>query len=237
MSSNEINAEVGAQSSGAKNGGEQHEADFGQPVHPRLAGWQLLLKRVFDLTVTIAVLPLAVVLGLISAILIRVDSPGAVFFTQRRIGQNGRPFLLYKFRSMYRDADAIVEKLKDLNEAEGPIFKIKKDPRITKVGAILRKTSMDELPQLINVLKGDMSLVGPRPPLPREVEEYTDYQRGRLAVRPGLTCLWQIQGRSSIPFDKWVELDLEYIRNQSLWLDLKILLKTIPAVLKGTGAW
>lgn len=232
-----MNAEVGAQQSGATEDVKECRADSGQPVCPRLSGWQLVLKRVFDLVVSIAVLPLAMVLGLISAILIKVDSPGPVFFKQQRIGKDGTPFLLYKFRSMFKDADAIVEKLKDLNEAEGPIFKIKKDPRITRAGAILRKTSMDELPQLMNVIKGDMSLVGPRPPLPREVDKYTDYQRGRLAVKPGLTCLWQVQGRSSIPFDKWVELDLEYIRIQSLWLDLKILLKTIPAVLKGTGAW
>lgn len=207
------------------------------PVSSRLSGWQLAAKRAFDFTVSIAVSPLVVALGLITAVLIKVDSPGPVFFKQKRIGKQGKPFLLYKFRSMYKDADAIVEKLNDLNEADGPIFKIRKDPRITRVGAILRKISMDELPQFINVMKGEMSLVGPRPPLPREVDKYNDYQRGRLAVRPGLTCLWQVQGRSNIPFDRWVELDLEYIRCQSLWLDLKILFKTIPAVLKGTGAW
>ena len=232
-----MDAEVGTEQSGAAEGGEECRANLGQPLCSRLSGRQLMLKRIFDLVVSIAVLPLAVVLGLISAILIKLDSAGPVFFKQQRIGKNGTPFMLYKFRSMYKNADEIVEKLKDLNEAEGPIFKIRKDPRITRVGAILRKTSMDELPQIINVVRGEMSLVGPRPPLPREVDKYNDYQRGRLAVKPGLTCLWQIQGRSSIGFDKWVELDLEYIRNQSLWLDLRILIKTMPAVLKGTGAW
>ncbi|HET6456193.1 MAG TPA: sugar transferase [Armatimonadota bacterium] len=206
-------------------------------VRPRLSSWQLAVKRGADLAFSIAILPLAVPIGIISAAMIKLDSPGPVFFKQTRIGKDGRPFLIYKFRSMYVNADELVSKLGHLNEAEGPIFKIKKDPRITKVGAIWRKASLDELPQIINILKGDMSLVGPRPPLPREVEKYNACQRGRLAVKPGLTCLWQIQGRSSIPFEKWVELDLEYIRNQSLWLDVKILLKTIPAVLKGTGAW
>lgn len=207
------------------------------PESSRLSGWQSAAKRAFDLTVSIAASPLTVTLGLITAVLIKIDSPGPVFFQQTRIGRQGKPFLLYKFRSMYKDADSIVEKLDHLNEATGPIFKIKKDPRITRVGAVLRKISVDEMPQFINVIRGDMSLVGPRPPLPREVDTYNDHQRGRLAVKPGLTCLWQIQGRSNIPFDRWVELDLEYIRCQSLWLDLKILLKTIPVVLKGTGAW
>ena len=237
MSSNEIDAEIRKDRSEKTEGGKECRAKSGQGLCSRLSRGQLLLKRTFDLVVALSVLPLALVIGMISAILVKLDSRGPVFFAQRRIGRDGKSFVLYKFRSMYKDADAMVQKLDHLNEAEGPIFKIKRDPRITRVGALLRKTSIDELPQLINVLKGDMSLVGPRPPLPREVEKYNDYQRGRLAVKPGLTCLWQVQGRSSIPFDKWVELDIEYIRNQSLWLDAKILLKTIPAVLRGTGAW
>jgi lipopolysaccharide/colanic/teichoic acid biosynthesis glycosyltransferase len=176
-------------------------------------------------------------MSILIGIAIKVNSKGPILFKQMRVGKDGRKFILYKFRSMQEGAHEVRENLNHLNEAEGPIFKIKRDPRITKVGAFLRKTSLDELPQILNIFKGEMSLVGPRPPLPEEVEEYNDYQRGRLAVLPGLTCLWQVQGRSNLPFDRWVELDIEYIRNQSLWLDFKILLKTIPAVIKGTGAW
>ena len=194
-------------------------------------------KRGIDLLLSLAALPVVLPLGLITAAVIKLDSEGPVFFKQSRIGRGGKLFTLYKFRSMFKDADEKLDELDHLNEAAGPIFKIRRDPRITRMGGLLRKSSLDELPQIINVLRGEMSLVGPRPPLPREVERYDSHQLGRLAVKPGLTCLWQVQGRSNIPFDKWVELDLEYIRNQSLWLDLKILLKTIPAVLRGTGAW
>lgn len=204
---------------------------------PHLTTWQLGVKRTIDIIVSLIAMLVFLPLTALVAIAIKLDSKGPVFFAQPRVGQGGRLFTLFKFRSMYRDADQMKQSLGHMNEAEGPIFKIKRDPRITKVGAFLRKTSLDELPQFINVLKGEMSLVGPRPPLPIEVEKYTDYQRGRLAARPGLTCLWQVQGRSSVSFERWVELDLEYIRNQSIWLDIKILLKTIPAVLKGTGAW
>jgi len=197
----------------------------------------LAAKRIIDVLVSLAVLPVFVPVGLLAAIAVKLDSRGPVLYNQARVGKDGEPFTLYKFRSMYKDADKMRARLDQLNEAAGPVFKIKRDPRITRVGALLRKTSLDELPQIMNVLKGQMSLVGPRPPLPHEVEKYDDHQLGRLAVKPGLTCLWQVQGRSTISFERWVELDLEYIRNQSLWLDFKILLKTIPAVLKGTGAW
>lgn len=206
-------------------------------TRPRLSGGQLAAKRVIDVLVSLVAMPLLVPLGLLVGVAIKLDSKGPVLYKQTRIGKDGTPFTMYKFRSMHRDADKMREKLDKLNEAAGPIFKIRKDPRITRVGAVLRKMSLDELPQILNVLRGEMSLVGPRPPLPNEVEKYSDYQRGRLVVKPGITCLWQIQGRSNLPFDKWVELDLEYIRRQSLWLDFKILIKTIPAVLKGTGAW
>ena len=185
-----MDIKAGRQESEAAMTDEAHEACSPCPVSPRLSISQLAAKRAIDLAVSMVLLPLAAALGLISAILIKLDSPGPVFFKQTRIGRGGRPFVLYKFRSMYKNADAIVEKLDHLNEAEGPIFKIRKDPRITRVGAILRKTSMDEMPQIINVIRGEMSLVGPRPPLPREVDKYNDYQRGRLAVKPGLTCLW-----------------------------------------------
>jgi lipopolysaccharide/colanic/teichoic acid biosynthesis glycosyltransferase len=190
-----------------------------------------------DIVACLVALPILVVLCALIGIAIRLDSAGPVLYAQTRIGRDGKPFTMYKFRSMRRDAEKLRKSLDALNEAEGPVFKIKRDPRITRVGAILRKTSLDELPQLINVLLGHMSLVGPRPPLPDEVEKYNDYQFGRLAVTPGITCIWQVEGRSSVSFDRWVELDLEYIRTQSLWLDLKILLRTIAVVAKGTGAW
>lgn len=218
-------------------GSSDSQAKSSYRASPRLSSWQLAAKRAIDLLVSVALLPVAVPLGMLAAVFIKLDSKGPVFFKHTRIGKGGKPFTMYKFRSMYKDADKIRDRFNQLNEAAGPIFKIKRDPRITRVGAVLRKTSLDELPQFLNVLKGQMSLVGPRPPLPQEVEQYNSHQWGRLAVKPGLTCLWQVQGRSSISFDKWVELDLEYIRNQSLWLDFKILLKTVPAVLKGTGAW
>ena len=206
-------------------------------ISSRLSRWQLAAKRAIDLLLSLCALPVVLPLGLITAVVIKLDSEGPVFFKQARVGRGGKPFTLYKFRSMFKDADEKLDELDHLNEAAGPIFKIRRDPRITRIGALLRRSSLDELPQIMNVLRGEMSLVGPRPPLPREVERYNPYQLGRLVVKPGITCLWQVQGRSNIPFDKWVELDLEYIRSQSLWLDFKILFKTIPAVLKGTGAW
>ena len=207
------------------------------PVPPRLSSWQLAVKRAIDLIVSMALLPIIVPLGIVIGIAIKLDSQGPILYRQKRIGKDGGSFTMCKFRSMRRDAEELRRTLDDMNEAEGPIFKMRKDPRVTRVGAILRKTSLDELPQIINVIQGNMSLVGPRPPLPDEVAQYNEHQFGRLAVTPGITCLWQVQGRSSLPFDKWVELDLEYIRRQSLWLDLVILLRTIAVVAKGTGAW
>jgi len=206
-------------------------------VVPQRSALQVATKRAMDIALTLLAMPLVLPLGLLIGIMIKLDSNGPIFYTQKRVGKGEKLFTLYKFRSMKDGANALKNQLKDKNEAAGPVFKIKKDPRITRVGAILRKSSLDELPQLINIIKGEMSIVGPRPPLPEEVEKYNDYQRGRLAVKPGLTCLWQIQGRSSIGFDQWVELDLEYIRIQSIWVDIKIICKTIPAVLKCTGAW
>lgn len=208
-----------------------------RPAARGMSGWQLVLKRVFDVIIAVVALLVALPLGVMVGIVVRLGSPGPVFFAQTRVGKDGKQFTLYKFRSMRAGSEELRQDMGHLSEAGELVFKMRRDPRVTKLGAFLRRTSLDELPQLINVLKGDMSLVGPRPPLPSEVEKYNDYQRGRLAVKPGITCLWQTQGRSSIPFDKWVELDLEYIRSQSLWLDFKILVKTVPAVLKGTGAW
>ena len=197
----------------------------------------LFLKRLFDFIISgVALVILAPVFMVIAAI-IRMTSEGPVFYKQLRCGLYGRKFIFYKFRTMVKDAES---KLKDLliyNEMNGPVFKMTKDPRVTGMGKWLRKYSLDELPQLWNVLKGDMSLVGPRPPLPHEVENYDNWQRRRLSMRPGITCLWQISGRNEIvDFTEWMKLDLQYIDNWSLWLDFKILFRTIPVVLLGVGA-
>ena len=198
---------------------------------------QLLAKRVFDLTLTILAIPVLVPLFALVAVAIRLDSPGPVFFVQQRVGLRKREFPMFKFRSMYVDAEERLKEIEHLNEADGPIFKIKDDPRTTRVGRFIRKTSIDELPQLINVLRGEMSLVGPRPMSLRDVDRFDrGVQRKRFSVQPGLTCLWQISGRSNLPFEKWLELDLEYITNWNFWLDVQILFKTIPAVLKSRGA-
>lgn len=203
-------------------------------------GWPILVKRLLDIFLsTASLLVLAPVMAL-TAILIKLTSPGPVFFVQKRIGLNKRVFHIVKFRTMVANAEVKLAELEHRNEVSGPVFKIKHDPRVTALGKLLRKTSIDELPQLFNVLRGDMSLVGPRPLQLRDYELFTlggpDWQRCRFSVRPGITCLWQVNGRSSIPFEKWMELDLQYIRKWSLWLDLQILAKTIPAVLKGSGA-
>ena len=176
------------------------------------------------------------VLLLIALAVVIDDARGGPIFTQIRCGQEGKEFRLYKFRTMYADAERQLEELLPRNEMTGPVFKIKEDPRITRLGRFLRSTGLDELPQLINILKGDMSIVGPRPPLPREVSSYTPYQRQRLAVRPGLTCFWQVHpARSSLDFDTWVEMDLRYIREQSWLLDWKLIFFTIRAVLNREG--
>lgn len=197
----------------------------------------LLVKRLIDLFISGLSLVILSPLFLLIAVIIKFTSKGPVFFRQTRCSLNGRKFTLYKFRTMVENAE---EKLKDLlalNEMEGPTFKMENDPRVTGAGRYLRKLSLDEFPQLWNVFKGDMSLVGPRPPIPSEVEKYEPWHRRKLSMRPGITCLWQVRGRNKIKdFNKWMELDLEYIDNWSLWLDLKILLATIPVVLFGIGA-
>jgi len=199
--------------------------------------WPGVAKRTLDFCVALLALIIVSPVMILAAVLIKLTSPGPVFFTQKRIGQNKRKFTIYKFRSMAIDAEQKIQQLQHLNEVTGPVFKIKQDPRITPVGKFLRKTSIDELPQLFNVLKGDMSLVGPRPLPIRDYEGFSqDWHRRRFSVRPGITCLWQVNGRSSIPFEKWMELDMQYIDKWSLWLDLKILAQTIPAVLRGFGA-
>jgi len=192
-------------------------------------------KRLFDIISSAFALVLLCPVFLVCALAVRLSSPGPVFFAQERCGLNGRRFRLLKFRSMVDDAEKLKTNMAGLNEMTGPVFKIKKDPRVTGVGRFLRKYSLDEMPQLINVLKGDMSLVGPRPPVPHEVEHYDYGQRRRLSVKPGITCLWQVSGRNKIGFSDWVRLDLEYIDKWSLGLDLKIILRTVPAVLRGTG--
>src|SRR6266550_2048368 len=197
---------------------------------------QLAAKRLLDVAISLMLLGLSAPVILVSAVAIKITSPGSVFFKQQRIGLNGRIFTLYKFRTMIADAHERLSEVSHLNEMTGPVFKAKGDPRITAVGRILRKFSLDELPQLWNVLKGDMSLVGPRPPIPEEVAAYHRWHRRRLSMKPGLTCLWQISGRNNIDFDRWMQLDLQYIDNWSPSLDFKILLRTIPAVLSGKGA-
>lgn len=193
----------------------------------------LAVKRCFDIVFSLLCIIVFTIPILFVMLLIVIDSPGASpIYTQYRVGKNGRVFKFYKLRSMVPEADQMLDSLLDQNEMEGPAFKISNDPRITRVGRVIRKTCIDELPQLWNILKGDMSFVGPRPPLPREVEQYNDFQRNRLSVVPGLTCYWQIQpNRNSLTFDKWLELDLKYIEERNVKTDLMIIFKTVGAVL------
>jgi len=202
-----------------------------------LHGADLLLKRSFDIVASgLALIFLApVMLGI--GLAIKNNSPGPVIYASKRNGKKGILFNFYKFRTMHEDADKMLEELRHMDETDGPIFKIKNDPRVSRVGRFLRRYSLDELPQLWNVLRGDMSLVGPRPPTPNEVVEYEDWQLKRLEIRPGLTCLWQVSGRSDLSFREWMKLDLFYIENWSFWLDIKIILRTIVVVFKGEGAY
>jgi exopolysaccharide biosynthesis polyprenyl glycosylphosphotransferase len=197
----------------------------------------LLAKRALDIAFSSLLLVLLAPLFLIVALAIKWSSPGPVFFSQERMGVNKRRFRIRKFRTMVPDAEKMLADLEDRNEVSGPVFKIKEDPRITPIGRILRRTSIDELPQLLNVLNGDMSLVGPRPLPVRDYEGFReDWQRRRFSVRPGITCLWQVKGRSTVGFEEWMKLDLQYMDEWSIWLDLKILARTIPVVMRGTGA-
>jgi len=204
---------------------------------PALHGFNRALKRTIDVVVSAAALLVTLPLMALVAVAVKLDSSGPVFLPQERVGLNGRVFRIYKVRSMHLGADRLLKALQENNEAGGVIFKMKNDPRRTRVGRVIRKLSLDEVPQLWNVLKGDMSLVGPRPPIPHEVALYDDWHRRRLEVVPGLTGLWQVSGRSDIPFDEMVMLDLYYIENWSLGLDLKIILRTIPAVISMRGAY
>ncbi len=217
---------------------ETLEGDSVITIHTgAMRGWPLLVKYGIDFLLSLILLVLLAPSLMAIALAIKLTSSGPVFFTQERVGLNKRKFRLYKFRTMVLGAERMMMQLEHLNELSGPVFKIKNDPRITTVGKYLRKTSVDELPQLINVLSGDMSLVGPRPMTIRDFEKFDlDWQRRRFSVRPGITCLWQVGGRNRVPFEKWMELDMDYIDRWSLGLDVRILIKTIPAVLKGSGA-
>lgn len=195
------------------------------------------LKRALDIVGSLIGLVVLSPLLLVIAILIKLDSSGPVLFRQLRVGKDGKQFMFYKLRSMVEDAEQLKSKVLHLNELEGPVFKISDDPRITGIGRAIRKTSIDELPQLLNVFRGEMSLVGPRPALPSEVDKYESWQRQKLCVLPGITCLWQISGRNHIGFTEWMRLDIEYIKRQSLGLDFKILVRTLPAVLSRKGAY
>lgn len=198
--------------------------------------WELAIKRGMDVLGSSLLLILLSPVLLFLAILVKVSSPGPIFYRWYIAGERGRPVMSYKFRSMYANADEIKAQLAHLNEMSGPAFKITDDPRITPLGKWIRRYSLDELPQLYSVLKGDMSLVGPRPPLVNEYERFTSFQKQKMSVRPGLTCLWQVSGRNQISdYDDWVRLDLEYIRSWSVGLDFRILLKTIGEVLRGSG--
>ena len=195
------------------------------------------LRRALDVLVSAAALLLLLPVLALLALLIRLDSPGPILFVQTRVGRHGRHFPVFKFRSMFTNAEERLHTVLAANERSGPVFKIKRDPRITRTGRWLRRCSVDEVPQLLNVLRGEMSLVGPRPALPREVALYTPEQADRLSVLPGLTGLWQVSGRATLSWEESVALDLEYVRRQSAWLNLVILLRTIPAVLTGHGAY
>jgi len=198
--------------------------------------WRLALKRALDVVVAVAALAVLSPLLLLMALLIKATSAGPVFFGQRRVGMDGHVFRMLKFRSMVANAEALRPRLEVLNESNGPVFKMRVDPRVTWIGRFMRKYSIDELPQLINVLLGDMSLVGPRPPLPSEVARYEPWQHRRFAVRPGLTCFWQVShGRYRISFDEWIRLDLKYIDQWTLLVDLCLLFRTVGVVLRGTG--
>ncbi|MBU3180716.1 sugar transferase [Clostridium psychrophilum] len=195
-----------------------------------------IIKRIIDVIGALCGILLLSPVMMIFAIWIKLDSKGPVFFAQNRVGQDGKLFKMYKFRSMCLDAEALIEKLKEKNEMSGPMFKIKEDPRITKVGKFIRNTSIDELPQLFNILNGEMSIVGPRPSLPKEVAQFTSFQKQRLIAKPGLTCYWQVRGRNDISFDEWMEMDVEYLTNRNTLVDIGLILKTVRVLFGDKGA-
>ncbi len=208
-----------------------------QVANVGFSGVNLFLKNLIDYLLGSIIFIFFIPIYLIVGLAIKLNSPGPIFYKQKRLTKDCKVFYMYKFRSMYAGADKRLKELKDYNEADGPLFKMKNDPRITKVGRLIRRFSIDELPQIINVLKGELSLVGPRPPLPKEVKQYEDWQHRRMNVKQGITGLWQISGRSELSFEEMARLDLYYIQNWSIEMDIKILLKTIPTVLFGKGAY
>ena len=197
-------------------------------IQPKEGPIYLFFKRAMDIIGSLCGIILLSPLLIIVALAIKIEDPrGSIFFSQQRCGKDNKLFPMYKFRSMVSNAEELLEELMEHNEMDGPVFKIKEDPRITRVGKFIRKTSIDELPQLFNILRGDMSIVGPRPAIPHEVAEYSHYHKQRLLVKPGLTCIWQVSGRNSIGFDEWMEMDLEYIEKRNLWMDIKLIFKTV----------
>jgi lipopolysaccharide/colanic/teichoic acid biosynthesis glycosyltransferase len=219
--------------------GEMDATDFLNRLDlpPNWASYRHAAKPLLDAVLACLILVATLPLWILISVAIKLDSPGPIIHVQRRLGLNGRPFRFYKFRSMRLDAENRRLELQGLNEVEGPVFKIRNDPRVTRVGRILRRTSLDELPQLVNVILGTMSLVGPRPPLPAEAEKYDPDDWVRLMVKPGLTCLWQIRGRSTCTFTQWMAYDREYVERLSPWLDVTILFQTVWAVLTCRGAY
>jgi exopolysaccharide biosynthesis polyprenyl glycosylphosphotransferase len=195
-----------------------------------------IVKRIIDIIGALCGIILLHPVMVVVAIWIKIGSKGSVFFTQERVGQDGRGFMMYKFRSMCIDAEYLLEKLQDKNEMSGPMFKIKEDPRVTKIGKFIRKTSIDELPQLFNILKGEMSLVGPRPSLPKEVAQFSSFQKQRLVAKPGLTCYWQVSGRSDVSFKEWMEMDVQYIEERNTWIDIRLIFKTVGVLFGDEGA-
>jgi len=206
------------------------------PQHPWYS-YTSTLKRLLDFSVAALVLLATLPIWLAIAVAIKVDSPGRAIFMQERVGLRGRRFRFFKFRSMTDGADRMKADMRHLSEVDGPVFKVRSDPRVTRIGRLLRRTSLDELPQLINVLKGEMSLVGPRPAVPEEVAQYRPNDMVRLAVKPGLTCWWQVRGRSTVDFDTWMAYDREYVYGLSFWTDVRILVRTVKAVLSCRGAF
>lgn len=197
-------------------------------IQPKEGPIYLFFKRAMDIIGSLCGIILLSPLLIIVALAIKIEDPkGSIFFSQQRCGKDNKLFPMYKFRSMVSNAEELLEELMEHNEMDGPVFKIKDDPRITRVGKFIRKTSIDELPQLFNILRGDMSIVGPRPAIPHEVAEYSHYHKQRLLVKPGLTCIWQVSGRNSIGFEEWMDMDLEYIEKRNLWMDIKLIFKTV----------
>ncbi|MBU3191216.1 sugar transferase [Clostridium bowmanii] len=195
-----------------------------------------IVKRILDVIGALCGILLLLPVMIVVAIMIKLDSKGTIFFTQERVGKDGIGFMMYKFRSMCTDAEYLLDKLQDKNEMTGPMFKIKEDPRVTKVGRFIRNTSIDELPQLFNILKGEMSLVGPRPSLPKEVEKFSTFQNQRLLAKPGLTCYWQVSGRSNVSFNEWMEMDVKYLEERNTWIDISLIFKTVGVLFGDDGA-